>query len=740
MRKYPHVVIFCFLLIFQFVSVNPAESQIQIALQEDAINVKHNGIERLTAGEIRFEDVDFEISGANLKRQKGGAEIQFLATGRKKSTVDVVYSDNIISFFIDPRRNNSSEAEDFIGLFFDIPRFQVGTSLYRYGESKAWTKPVQIAKLKDLDSLHNQFFYWQYEDSLYAVAIPLGGKGYSASIGRDSNKFGAKTYSHTDDFYAEDIPLLVVAFGKDIYPLVEEAMEKGMEIMGYSENLRKNKVYPEVLENFGWCTWDAFGHNINEQKVIEGVQSFTKHNFPVPFVLIDDGWLKVGQDMKLKSLKPDTAKFPNGFKPLVESLKKDYQVKDVGIWHTINAYWKGVDPSSELGEKYNEILYSYRGKLPWSKDTLKTFYCPTPKSEKGMQFFDDWYNYLSGEGISFIKVDNQLAVGQISKNQYPLWFTGQQLQRNFQIPAFKYFNGNVINCMEMTTDDIYHYGKSAVARASDDYMPKEVSYNLESGNAAVHITNCLYNSVWLSPIVWPDYDMFESYQLYPEYHAIARAISGGPVYVSDWPGEQNFEVLRPLILNNGRILRADIPARLTEDCLFQVQDEKPLKAYSFSGKAGLLGVWNASNSGYVEGNFKPSDLKGIEGESFGVYEYFSKKGFKLQRNQESTLSMTRMDYKLYSIVPLKQNAGVVGLINKYNSPKAILTQEITDKEIRATFVEAGDIGIFLNKQPESVAVNNTVIAKDSYHFEDGLLKIILPSSEYKGEVSVRIVR
>ncbi|HYG37975.1 MAG TPA: Sip1-related alpha-galactosidase [Cytophagales bacterium] len=737
MIKYSITFTTYFIFIFQFVFAQ--ESQVEVDLDQNKIIVKYQGEERLIGGEIKFEGIDYQVSKASSKGQKEGEIIQLSSLGKKKSEIKVNYSGNVVSFSIDPNRNNSGEGDDYVGMFFDIPEFQIGTSLFRYGESRAWTKPVQIKQIQDLDSLHNQFFYWRYQDSLYAVAIPLGGNGYSASIGREGPKFGAKSFSRVDNYYANDIPLLAIAFGKDIYPLIDELMEEGMEIMGYSENLRKNKVYPEVLENFGWCTWDAFGHKINEEKIIEGVASFTKNDFPVPFVLIDDGWLKVGEDMKLKSLKPDTTKFPGGFKPLVENLKNNYNVKNVGIWHTINAYWKGIDSSSDLGIQYKDILYSYQGKLPWSKDTLKTFYCPTPKNERGMEFFDDWYNYLSGEGISFIKVDNQLAVGQISEGQYPLWFTGQQLQKNFQIPASKYFNGNVINCMEMTTDNIYHFGKSAIARASDDYMPKEVSYNLESGNAAVHITNCLFNSLWLSPIVWPDYDMFESYMLYPEYHAIARAISGGPIYVSDWPGEQNFEVLKPLILNTGKILRTDIPARLTEDCLFQVQEAKPLKAYSFSGKAGLLGVWNAANSGYVTGSFKPSDLKGIQGEQFAVYGYFSQNAFQVSRNEELPLSLTRMDYKLYSIVPLEENAAVIGLINKYNSPKGIIKQKITKDEITATLAEAGTLGVYLIQSPEKVEVNNEVLAKDNYNFQNGLLKINVPE-KFKGEVTVTISR
>jgi hypothetical protein len=726
---------FYLLLVFQVAFAQQKES-IEIKLEDNSISISVDGDERLIKGIVQFQKVNFAVANATLSKRGKEANVRFVTKDKKAVDVSMVLNGNVITFSLSPNKNNSANGHNYSGLFFDVPDFKIGTSIWRYGESKAWTKPVPVKDLSKIDSANVQFFYWQYQDGLYGVAMPLGGNGYSSSIGQHNGLFGSRAVTLVNNHFADDIPLLAVAFGTNIYEVIDQVVERGMIAMGYPENLRKKKTYPSVFENFGWCTWDAFGHKVNEQKVIEGVESFTKNNFPVPFVLIDDGWLRVGENMKLKSFVPDSVKFSSGFRPLVNKLRKDYGVNDVGIWHTINAYWKGVDTSSVLGKKYKDILLPYQGKMPWSKDTLKTFYTPSPKTDKSITFFNDWYSSLSSEGISFIKVDNQLVVGQIADNNYPLWNTGKQLQQNFQLPAKKYFNGYVINCMEMTVDDIYHFGSSAIARASDDYMPKEISYNLESGNAAVHIVNCLYNSLWLSPIVWPDYDMFESYQLYPEYHAIARAISGGPVYVSDWPGEQNFEVLRPLISKEGKIYRTDIPAQLTEDCLFQVQDAKPLKAFSFVGKSGLLGVWNASNSGFVSGSFKPSDIQGIEGSRFAIYEFFSKKLIQAQKEEPIPLELTRMDYRLFTVAPIESGVAVFGLVNKYNSPKTIMSQEVFQDRVEVTVTESGEIAMYLDKAPQGIRLNSS--STENYSYRDGLLQIKL--NETSGPVKVTVLR
>lgn len=53
-----------------------------------------------------------------------------------------------------------------------------------------------------------------------------------------------------------------------------------------------------------------------------------------------------------------------------------------------------------------------------------------------------------------------------------------------------------------------------------------------------------------------------------ELHATARALSGGSIYVSDSPGQHDLAVLARLVLPDGSILRAQLPARPTRDCLF----------------------------------------------------------------------------------------------------------------------------------------------------------------------------
>lgn len=98
-----------------------------------------------------------------------------------------------------------------------------------------------------------------------------------------------------------------------------------------------------------------------------------------------------------------------------------------------------------------------------------------------------------------------------------------------------------------------------------------------------HMVHCAYNSLWMGNFIHPDWDMFQSTHPCAVFHAASRAISGGPIYVSDSPGNHNFDLLKKLVMPDGSILRCQHYALPTRDCLF----EDPLH----DGKT-MLKIWN----------------------------------------------------------------------------------------------------------------------------------------------------
>ncbi|RWR95044.1 putative galactinol--sucrose galactosyltransferase 2 [Cinnamomum micranthum f. kanehirae] len=47
---------------------------------------------------------------------------------------------------------------------------------------------------------------------------------------------------------------------------------------------------PEMLDWFGWCTWDAFYTEVNPQGIENGLKSLSEGGTPARFLIIDDGW------------------------------------------------------------------------------------------------------------------------------------------------------------------------------------------------------------------------------------------------------------------------------------------------------------------------------------------------------------------------------------------------------------------------------------------------------------------
>jgi raffinose synthase len=716
-------------LVFLIACSNPVKEvktdNVTAYISGNKLSILYNGKEKMSGGNIVYEANEKKDSFAIKSESTDGFRFvhskKELELAVRKSEID-----NVLGFYLKADSGEMHDGNQFIGLFFkQIPEFRQGVQIWRYKPWNSWTKPIKVSDPSELEEWDVQFFYWQYNDSTYGAAMPLSGNGFRTTLGSNDSAFGAKAYTYTNSVIKGEVPFMAVGFGNDPYQLFEQIYSAGMKMMGKPENLRAQKTYPEILEYFGWCSWNSSGNGgkLNEKLLDDAANSFVSNNFPLPWMIIDDGWSQ-NTNSQLTAYQPIPGKFPNGFKPVIETLKKKYGVKYVGAWQAFNCYWSGINKDSELGKQYENLLYKYMDYNPMiANDKGKECYMINPYSDSLLTFYDNWHSWMVEQGIDFVKVDNQLSVERMAKNNFPIWDVADRMHQALYTSVNKHFKGDVINCMDMTNDAFYNFGTSAVARTVEDYFPYEEkeSYDMQKGNAAAHVTQALYNSSYFQQMVWPDFDMFESYNPNATFHAIARAISGGPVYVTDLPGKQNFEVLRPLVYADGRIIRADVPGRLTTDCLFQVQDAKPLKAFSFANHAGLLAIWNAADTNLVKGTFKVSDIQGIKGEQFVVYENFSKEVKVVSIIEPIAIELERLKYSYYNIVPIERGVANIGLTNKYNAPKTIEEQTITEKGVSIKLHEGGMFSAYLPKMPTKVLINNVPVT--NFKFENNWFQL-----------------
>ncbi|KAG7370171.1 raffinose synthase [Nitzschia inconspicua] len=260
---------------------------------------------------------------------------------------------------------------------------------------------------------------------------------------------------------------------------------------------------------------------------------------------------------------------------LVKKLKSEMGVKKVYCWHAIHGYWRGI--TSELGAaigvnttqvftKASEKLLRMEPQMAYDTPTL--WGAGLIDSEEDIvKFYQHLHGPLKEAGVDGVKVDVQSGVSAAGSGVQGNTQIAQVYTQAMEESVSSKFRGDgdaveVINCMCHSTENLYRYNVTAVARASDDFYPDRPESH------TVHLVNVAYNSLFLGEITLPDWDMFHSKHKSAELHGAARAIGGCPLYVSDIPGEHDVNLLKKLVLPDGSILRAQNPGRPTRDSLF----------------------------------------------------------------------------------------------------------------------------------------------------------------------------
>uniref|UniRef100_A0ACD5UCR8 Uncharacterized protein n=1 Tax=Avena sativa TaxID=4498 RepID=A0ACD5UCR8_AVESA len=613
------------------------------------------------------------------------------------------------------------------------------------------------------------------EDALYALMLPVLEGDFRASLQgtpQDELQFCFES-GDPDVQTVEAADAVFVNSGDNPFKLIKESIKILSKIKGTFSHI-ENKEIPAYLDWFGWCTWDAFYKAVNPSGIDEGLQSLREGGAPPRFLIIDDGWQEIVNEFKevdnallehttfaerLVDLK-ENDKFRGeackNLGDLVKKIKEKHGVKYVYAWHALLGYWGGVRATSDTMKKYNPKLV-YPVQSPGSvanlrdvaMDSLQKFGVGIIDPEKIHEFYNDQHSYLSSVGVDGVKVDVQNVMETLGHGFGGRVALTRKYQQALEESIARNFKGNdLICCMSHNSDNIFSAMKSAVARASEDFMPREPTLQ------TLHIANVAYNSLLLGEIFIPDWDMFHSKHESAEFHGAARALSGGGVYVSDKPGVHNFSVLKKLVLPDGSILRARHAGRPTCDCLFgdPIMDDKSLlKIWNANNLSAVIGVFNCQGAGKwtwpvietphvpttvnITGHLSPSDVESLEeiagddwnGET-AVYAFNSCCLSRLQKNQSLEVSLCTMTCEIYTISPIKIFPGAIhfaplGLLNMFNSGGAL--DSITCAvDSSATTVQIkcrgpGRFGAYSSARPALCRVDAHEV--EFSHSDDGLL-------------------
>ncbi|XVE50934.1 hypothetical protein DITRI_Ditri01bG0203000 [Diplodiscus trichospermus] len=401
-----------------------------------------------------------------------------------------------------------------------------------------------------------------------------------------------------------DSHLVFVAAGSDPYDLITSSVktvEKHLQTFCH----RDIKKMPDILNWFGWCTWDAFYTNVSAEGVNQGLESLEKGGTPSKFVIIDDGWQTVGMDPTgIEYISDCTANFANrlidikenhkfqkngkeghrvddpemGLGCVVSEMKDRHSLKYVYKWHAITGYRGGVKPGiSEMELYVPKLVFPNPSPGVHSNDYSDVWQSITTNGvglvnpDKVFDFYNDLHSYLASAGIDSVKVTVQSILETLGAGYGGRVKLTRKYHQALEASISSNFHENaIIACMSHNTDALYSAKSTAVTRASDDFFPRDPASH------TIHIASVAYNTIFVGEFMQPDWDMFHSLHPMAEYHGAACAVGGCAIYVSDKPGQHDFNLLKKLVLPDGSVLRAKLPGRPTRDCLFSdpVRDGK----------------------------------------------------------------------------------------------------------------------------------------------------------------------
>jgi raffinose synthase len=186
---------------------------------------------------------------------------------------------------------------------------------------------------------------------------------------------------------------------------------------------------------------------------------------------------------------------------LVRKLKLELDVKKVYCWHALHGYWRGItdELGAAVGVNVTQIFTMPSEKLlrmepQMAYDTPTLFGAGLIDSKDNIKvFYDHLHGPLRDAGIDGVKVDVQSGVSAAGSGVQGNSQIAKVYTQSMEESVLRRFPGDrdsveVINCMCHSTENLYRYNITAVARASDDFYPDRPESH------TVHLVNVAYNS------------------------------------------------------------------------------------------------------------------------------------------------------------------------------------------------------------------------------------------------------
>ncbi|KAK5454684.1 hypothetical protein LTR55_012130, partial [Exophiala xenobiotica] len=270
----------------------------------------------------------------------------------------------------------------------------------------------------------------------------------------------------------------VVSWGPDydLLGVIDACTAAAKRIIDESAGQRTNRQ-PEVIDEVAepkwslaqvskaiYCTWNSLGQDYTYSGLVRRLEALRDGGDLGYFgsLLLDDGWQDVTVSLEAdnpRSLRTfglregwldediPTLDGQSKLAAVVRSLKHRFpEIRTIGVWMTLQGYWRGLHPDSDISKTYKLKRYGLRdnqSQYPYPPP-FRHIFLPAP--EDVTRYWTDYLKALKAAGIGFVKVDNQAALDYLV-GEGAAALRGK-MSRTARAVALEVFGpGNLINCM-----------------------------------------------------------------------------------------------------------------------------------------------------------------------------------------------------------------------------------------------------------------------------------------------------
>ncbi|KAK4231167.1 raffinose synthase Sip1 [Podospora fimiseda] len=491
----------------------------------------------------------------------------------------------------------------------------------------------------------------------------------------------------------------------------------------------KPQWYEDWYDGLGYCTWNALGQRLTEEKVLSAVDTLAENNITISCLIIDDNWQDIDYQGESQfqygwnDFEAEPKTFPNGLKSMIRNIRSKHKnIQHIAVWHALLGYWGGISSSGSLAKRYKTVEVTReeveRRHLPLGgKITVID-------ATDVKRFYDDFYRFLSDSGIDGVKTDAQFMIDLLELATARRELINAYLDA-WIIASLRHFSSKVISCMSQTPQILFYAQlprnkPAVVVRNSDDFFPEVPESH------PWHVWANAHNALFTQHLnILPDWDMFQTVHEYSGFHAAARCVSGGPIYITDVPGKHDIELIKQMtgITPRGKtvIFRPSVLGRAIDQYV-TYHDLALLKIGAYHGRAatgtGIVGVFNVSTRRLTD-VIPLERFPGVmdNGEYIVRSHVTGKITSPLKTNETAsliTLSLGKGEYDVLAAYPLarfvsKTRGDILvaslGLVGKMTGCAAVMNTKYVVLEngrmlVDTTLKALGVLGVYISILPE----------------------------------------